>query len=43
MAKKDTDQEKGKGILASLHGAVDSVKASARNVKCAVQSRVRFL
>ena len=33
MAKKDTDQEKGKGILASLHGAVDSVKASARNVK----------
>lgn len=33
MAKRETDQERGKGLFASLHGAVDSVKSSARNVK----------
>ncbi len=33
MGKKETDKEKKKGILTSLHDAVDSVKASAQNAK----------
>ncbi len=33
MVKKETDKEKGKSILASLHGAMDSVKTSVQNVK----------
>lgn len=33
MAKKEPGKEKGKGIINSLHGAVDSVKASVQNVK----------
>ena len=33
MAKKEPSSEKGKGIINSLHGAVDSVKASVQSVK----------
>lgn len=33
MAGNETEKEKGKGILGSLHGAVDSVKTAAQNVK----------
>lgn len=33
MAKIETDKKKGKDILNTLHGAVDSVKTSVQNVK----------